>query len=184
MPTAPVVLRATPVLEQLGYKVENQFHFSQKTANFCELISFGVLTWEQATDLIGYQHKQSVVDVLCGKENGSDKKRELFWDIWKSRREILEEKKEKFSKEFRQIFNIIHQYSNSLETPDVSEEKSFDKLLFPTLVNTVHDWTETAKLMDPQELKGLDASRVFEIASFWSHIASVMISQNKGGKHE
>ena len=68
--------------------------------SFAELIGFKVLTNEQAAQLLNYSKVSTMWEVLRGAHGMGPEKEQAMWDIWKTRREELEENKAKFRIKF------------------------------------------------------------------------------------
>jgi len=93
LPTGDPLIKLMCYLDTIGYRVIEFEKMPQERRNFVELIGFGIITGEEATQLTDYGAKTSLYRVLHGKVNASREKEALMWDIWKERRAALEQKK-------------------------------------------------------------------------------------------
>ena len=88
-------------LDLQGYSVIELERMQKVRRNFAELIAFGLLTSENAAQLLGYAKTQSLYQVLWSKQGTSEDKERKMWEIWKERKEALELKKEKAGELYR-----------------------------------------------------------------------------------
>lgn len=82
-------------LDLFGYRVIELERMQKVRRNFGDLIGFGLITSQEATELLGYTSTSSLFKVLAGSVGAGDDKDAKMWDIWKERKEELEKKKEK-----------------------------------------------------------------------------------------
>jgi len=77
-------------LDMLGYKVIELERMKKPRRNFAALIGFGLLSIEQAIQLVGYAKTSPLFKVLRGEENTSKGKESKMWNIWKEKKDSLE----------------------------------------------------------------------------------------------
>jgi hypothetical protein len=94
LPTGDTLIRLMFYLELVGYKIIELERMPKTRRYFAELIGFGVLSGQEATELVGYHQTSELYIVLKGLQDASKRKDEIMWDAWKERREELEQKKE------------------------------------------------------------------------------------------
>lgn len=81
-------------LDMAGYRVIELERMPKVLRNIVELISFGILSAQEATKLLQYSIISQLFVVLRGDQGISKEKEQKAWDIWKERRKELEKKKE------------------------------------------------------------------------------------------
>ena len=95
LPIGDRLIKLTCYLDMIGYRVIELERMPKGRRNLVELIGFGILTTEKAVDLLGYSSASSLYQVLQGNQGISESKEEKAWDIWRGRKEDLQQKKEK-----------------------------------------------------------------------------------------
>ncbi len=93
-------------LTLVGYKVIELERMKGGRRGVFELIGFGILTGEQATQLIGYAYPQKFYRILRGEQEASADKEQKMWDVWKERREELEQKKQQAKEQYQLSFTL------------------------------------------------------------------------------
>lgn len=93
LPRGKSLLKLHCFLDFHGYKVIEFERMPKILRNFAELIGYGVLSTNDAYSLLGYYDSQQVYQVIWEREGLSREKEVKMWDIWKGRRDELEQKK-------------------------------------------------------------------------------------------
>ncbi|MBI2086588.1 MAG: hypothetical protein HYT69_00190 [Candidatus Zambryskibacteria bacterium] len=109
-------------LDLNGYKVIELERVPQKCRNFAKLIGFSLITSQQATDMLGYTQTSSLFQLLRGNREASDDRDQKLWDMWKVRKDKLDEAVEKAVQRFRLNFSPASEHSTvpteTLVTPN------------------------------------------------------------------
>ncbi len=95
LPDGDVRIRLICYLSLRGYKIIEWERLSTNRRNFAELVGFGLLSMQEAAQLVGYTEASTLSQVLQGNQSSSEDKDQKMWDAWKERREELEQKKVK-----------------------------------------------------------------------------------------
>lgn len=94
-PKGEILLKLLCYLDLLGYKVIEFERMPKVLRNFAELIGYGILSAQQASELVGYlSGSQQTYAVLWEKEGLGKDKETKMWEIWKERRDELDNKKQ------------------------------------------------------------------------------------------
>lgn len=88
-------------LDMMGYRLIELERMPKVRRNFTELVGFGLLSSEQAAELLGYSNTSTLYQVLQGHYGASEDKEQKMWDVWKARKEKLALKKEKLQELYR-----------------------------------------------------------------------------------
>lgn len=88
-------------LDMTGYRVIELERMPKVLRNIAELISFGILSYQEATELLQYSVSSQLFAVLRGDQGISEEKEQKAWDVWKERREAFEKKKEQARELYR-----------------------------------------------------------------------------------
>jgi hypothetical protein len=92
-PKGRILLKVLCYLDFHGYKVIEFERLPKILRNFAELIGYGVMSTEEAAVLAGYPSDHHLHGVLWGREGLGKDKETKMWQIWKGRRDELEQKK-------------------------------------------------------------------------------------------
>ena len=92
-PRGRILLKVLCYLDFHGYKVIEFERMQKVLRNLAELIGYGVLSDEQSFRLAGYKTCRHFYSVLWNREGLSSDKESKMWEVWKSRRDQLEQKK-------------------------------------------------------------------------------------------
>jgi hypothetical protein len=128
-----LILRATPApkgqgrirlisyLDLVGYKVIEFERLHRVVRNFMELIGYGLLTGEEAAQILGYNQPSEIYGIYFHNRGWGKDKEEKMWETWKSRKDELEGARKKalsdpkllrwkiLSSRFWQCQNLTHQ---------------------------------------------------------------------------
>jgi len=81
-------------LDLIGYRVIELERIPKIQRGFAELVGFGLVSSQEATELLGYSETSTMFKVLAGQQGASGDKNQRMWDYWKEAKGILERKKE------------------------------------------------------------------------------------------
>lgn len=102
--------RGTPLIKLMcyldahGYRIIEMERMSKILRNFSELIGFSVMSAKQASDEIGFKNTSSLYEVIWERAGIGDDKESRMWNLWKSKRLDLENKKRQLLKSGRLNF--------------------------------------------------------------------------------
>jgi len=102
-PEGETSLRLMCFLDMHGYRVIELERMSKPHRKFAELIGYGLITAQQATELIGYANSNGMYRLLKDESEPKDKE-EKVWQIWKERKEALEAQKRSSWEHFHLTF--------------------------------------------------------------------------------
>lgn len=173
------LLRMMFFLSLMGYDVEEVEKMSPAIRNACELFVYDVISIDQLRDFTSYAEKSTLLKILIGKDRLSETKAQRFWDVWKSRREALDEAKEKLLKRLRKYYlfkeKTVSENFEIQEKEIEDEERPKKRTVVLTCIETVKEWTSTAKVLDESEfVRTASLEDVLEIARFWGHLANLI----------
>lgn len=80
-------------LDMAGYRVIELERTPKVLRNIAELISFGILSSQEVTELLQYSTSSQLFATLRGDLGISQERGQKAWEVWKKRREVLEKKK-------------------------------------------------------------------------------------------
>lgn len=101
LPIGEQHFRVMCYLDMAGYRVIELERMPKVLRNIAELISFGIISAQEATELLQYSDKSQLFAILRGDQGISKEKEQKAWDVWKERREELEKKKEQARELYR-----------------------------------------------------------------------------------
>jgi len=101
LPIAVQLLKLLCFLDAQGYRIIELERAGKERRGFIELIGFGVLSVNQASALLGYAYTSHINNVLLGHEGCGRDKQQKMWNIWKSKREELEQKKKELQRQLQ-----------------------------------------------------------------------------------
>lgn len=93
LPRGKFLIKIHCFLDFHGYKVIGFERMPKVLRNFAELIGYGVLSSNDAYPMVGYYDSQQIYQVIWEREGLSKEKEARMWEIWKERRDELEQKK-------------------------------------------------------------------------------------------
>jgi len=99
-PRGKILLKLHCFLDFHGYKVIEFERMPKVLRNFSELIGYGVLSADEAYRLVGYLESQQIWQVVWEREGLGKEKEAKMWEIWKERRDALEQKKRDAFKDY------------------------------------------------------------------------------------
>lgn len=82
-------------LDMLGYKIIELERMPKVQHNFAELVGFGLISGQQAAELLGYVATSKLYEVWRGVCGSSEEKEQKMYEEWKKRKEELAQKKER-----------------------------------------------------------------------------------------
>ena len=91
-PVGEKYTRLVCFLRTIGYAVIEFERLPKARQNYSDLIGFGMISYAEASSLIGYSSTSHISNLLQGKE-GDRKKDQRMWDLWKERKDVLEQKR-------------------------------------------------------------------------------------------
>lgn len=119
LPRGEQYIKLMCFLDLNGYKVIELERMPPKCRNFAKLIGFGLVKSEDAVEMLGYHQVSELFRVLRGEGGISPAREEKLWDMWKARKDKLDEVIEKAEMRFR--INLSRSESQGAE--DVSASK-------------------------------------------------------------
>ena len=105
LPKGDEAIKLMCFLEINGYKVIEFERAPQNCRNFAKLIGFGLITSQEATKMIGYTKISSLYKLLRGDHGTHDDREQKLWDMWKVRKDKLDEAIEKSVEKYRLDFS-------------------------------------------------------------------------------
>lgn len=99
-PKGRILIKLICYLNFHGYRVIEFERTQPVLRNFAELIGYGVLSADEAFRLVGYHDSQQIYQVIWEREGLSKEKEAKIWEIWKGRRDELEQKKRNAFKDY------------------------------------------------------------------------------------
>jgi len=93
IPIGEARIKLTCWLEMMGYVIVELERMRKSRRNFAELIGFGILSGQQASEILGYHKASALYQVLQGQCEASKDKDRKMWDYWMKRKEELNQKK-------------------------------------------------------------------------------------------
>lgn len=99
LPRGTELIKLLCYLDLMGYKVIELERMQPGRRGFAELVGFGILSIEQAAELLGYANTMTLYQVLHGRENPNEDKDQKMWNTWKERSQELELRKEEARKQ-------------------------------------------------------------------------------------
>jgi hypothetical protein len=101
LPVGEQYIKLMCFLDLQGYKVLELERMKPKFRNFAMLIGYGLITSEQATEMLGYSNPSTFYQLLRGDHGAGDEKERKMWDMWKARKDELDDAIEKARTRFR-----------------------------------------------------------------------------------
>jgi len=85
-------------LDLMGYRVIELERMTKGLRNYAELVAYGLLTFDGASEALGYSQASTFYQVLHGRHGVNADKEQKLWDLWKERKMALEQKKVELKK--------------------------------------------------------------------------------------
>jgi len=93
LPKGEQWIRLVCFLDLQGYRVIELERTKKSRRGLFELLGYGVLSTADACQMLGYKNPQNLYRVMQGRDGTTDDKDSRMWDIWKLRKDQLEQKK-------------------------------------------------------------------------------------------
>lgn len=100
LPRAPMLFKLWCFLDLIGYRVIELERLPVGRRNFLELIGYNVLTETEAVELLDYASTSTLYRLFQGGAGAVEEREQRMWQIWKERRQALEEKKAEMLKKY------------------------------------------------------------------------------------
>ena len=139
-PNGTELIKLMCYLELIGYTVIERERTQATCRNFGELIGFGLISIEQANELLGYSSTTSVYQILFGHIGASKDKYTKMWNEWKTRKDELESVK----REAAERYNL----NLSAEQPRKHEPEPPKQTAQPQTTVESKRWTVAVHLME------------------------------------
>lgn len=188
LPIGETLIKLMCYLDMVGYLVIELERMPKVRRNFAELVGYGLLSSNQSAEFLGYSSKSTLYQVLQGHQGTSKNKDQKMWDIWKERKEELQQKKEKSQELYR--LDITFKIRQKAELSKASERQistSSHKAVVNIMEGLLALLEENPlKNLSDSELAGLKQSTdtVLRLSAHLSAISSRLImseQQRKGG---
>ena len=174
LPVGAELIKLKCYLDMVGYRVIEFERMPKARRYFAELIGFGVLSSEQAADLLDYTTASKIYEVLRGERGTGVDREQKMWGAWKNRKEELEQKKQQSQGLHRLDISLVQQTktgtakSAGRRVPTVRqeavinimeglitllEEKSFNQLSENQLTNLQETLLRLLSVLSAQLLK-------------------------------
>jgi hypothetical protein len=98
-PSGETLIKLMSYLDAVGYRIIELERMSKPRRNFAELIGFGLISSNDAALSLGYVRPSNLHPILLSHKGTSRDKDQKMWDIWKTRREELNLRKEKATRQ-------------------------------------------------------------------------------------
>jgi hypothetical protein len=105
LPRGEQYIKLMCFLDLNGYKVIELERMSIKCKNFTKLIGYSLIRSEDAIEMLGYTQVSDLFRALRGNTGFTPEKEEKLWDLWKARKDQLDEAVEEASLKFRLNFS-------------------------------------------------------------------------------
>ena len=87
-------------LDLQGYRIIEFERLSATFRNLAEIIGYGIESPDNVASEIGFAHTSEIYAAMRGDRGVSQDREEKMWSYWKSRRELLEQKKKDAQRKF------------------------------------------------------------------------------------
>lgn len=193
LPRGDTLFKLMCYLDLHGYKVIEFERMPKVLRNFAELIGFGVLSPQQAFELVGYCDTSSLYQVLYEKEGVGKQKKERMLTIWKERRDQLEAKKREAFKSRR--LKIL--FKSAPKTNQIEQQISVISEPAPNYISlrsaTLNIFGGVLTLLDEglfeelspgelENLKNTHSNTILQLSAYLSALSSKLITIEKGGR--
>ncbi len=115
LPKGECLMKLTCYLDLHGYRIIEFERMPKVIRNFVELIGFGIISADEASNLVGFSKASHLYEVLRCEENLTPYKSTRMFEIWKERRDELETKKREAFKSARLKFLYKVESSQPIE---------------------------------------------------------------------
>ncbi|MDO8512395.1 MAG: hypothetical protein Q7S57_03925 [bacterium] len=160
LPCGETRIRLMCYLDLIGFRV-SELEGLKTRKGFAELIGYGLLTPQDAAEIIGYSNEQHLIRVLRPAEGISEEKGRRIFDAWKARRNELEERKEKSRIEYPAGFPLTTEKVVTEGDVEVVPQEKVPRLRIPDHTDIgFHQATRSlifalAKLLQQPQIKEL-----------------------------
>lgn len=100
LPAGEVLIKLMCYLDLVGYRVIELERMPKVRRNFAELIGFSLLSGKEAAALLGYATTSILYKALKGARGTSDAKEQKMLEMWKEKKEGLEQCREQAQKQY------------------------------------------------------------------------------------
>lgn len=104
LPVGEVYIRLVCFLSINGYKVLELERMKPKVRNFARLIGFGLVTSQEAAEMLNYSQVSTLFQVLRGDHGATEGRGEKMWDMWQVRKDKLDKVVEDATEKYRLSF--------------------------------------------------------------------------------
>lgn len=184
IPTGEKLLKLICYLRMLGYRIieweNNQFYMK----NFCELIGFGVLCGDESAQMLGYSNSAKFYRVYHGDCGISEEKKQKMRDIWKGKKQELEQKKSQFAGFYGLIFTQPSKTDLAEGKPITVSSNSLAVIFIMAGLHALFNEGRLENLDDAQIVVLREhKSMILELAVYLDNLCSRLVKQNvpKGG---
>ncbi|MAG29101.1 hypothetical protein CL632_03090 [bacterium] len=112
LPRGEILIKVQCFLMIVGYDLIEMSSIDETTRNFLKLIGFGVISINNAIEMLSYKKKSSLYAVLAGKESPKASKQEKMWEIWKGLRAELKIAEQNAIRKLASVYNPNHKPSD------------------------------------------------------------------------
>lgn len=183
IPRGDILIKLMCYLEVNGYKVIEMENMDQKCRNFSRLIGHNLITVGQALEILRYTETSTLYAMLRGSVGASEERQQKLWDMWKARKDKLDEAIENASRQLKLGVPLQRSLESSslLQTGEVQTSgcpkdgvvdimhgllKIFDSGFMQSL--TEADWTA---------LRSSNSNTILRLSSHLSNISAKLMGQ-------
>lgn len=188
LPIGEHYIRLMCYLDMVGYRVIELERMPKGRRNFAELVGFGLLSSEQAIELLGYSYPSTLYQVLQGHHGASENKDQKMWDAWKERKEELERKKKQLQEQYsldvpRDVPLKVHQKAEGAKPATLTSGRTAVINIMEGLLALLEE--ESFEKLSAGGFKELQqsADTILRLSAHLSTLSSrlIMSEQRKGG---
>lgn len=187
LPIGEQLIKMMCYFDLIGYKVIEFERLPRVRRNFAELIGFGLLSSQEASQLLGYTSVSTLYQVLQGTQGASESKDQKMWDVWKERKQDLQRKKEQAQEIYRLDIPLRVRPKTTIQQEDVGTSPCVQT----AVVNIMEGLTsllEGDSFKNPSE-KDLNilkqsAGTILRLSARLSTLSSMVITPNGQKKRE
>ncbi len=92
-PAGTSLMKMMCYLDMVGYRIFELERMSKAKRHFIELIGFGILSAQEGSQLLSYSQPGQLLKILREDVGTTESKEQRMWEIWRERKEVLEQKK-------------------------------------------------------------------------------------------
>jgi hypothetical protein len=171
-------------LDLMGYRIIELERIPAGRRHFTELVGYGIISAEQAVNLLGYSRKGALYRVLQHQNRTSEQKEQIMWNIWKEKKEELEKKKEQLGK----IFHSSEPHKVELRVEEIKSKKTIPASK-SAMISIMEGLLVMLKEESPESLSGEDfvdfqksADTILRLSARLSSLSSriIMSKERKG----